>query len=152
MKDLPGIITWSIPGFVLLMILEIVSYRVHRDDDELGYVAKDTATSLTMGIGNVVSDALWKVPIVAAYSVVYALTPLRVTDGMLYTLPAALAAWPLLMVAQDLCYYWSHRAHHVVRILWASHVVHHSSQRLRPAAAAPVASTDTGGSVLSGQS
>ena len=35
MKDLPGIITWSIPGFVLLMILEIVSYRVHRDD-ELG--------------------------------------------------------------------------------------------------------------------
>ena len=82
-----------------------------------------------MGIGNVVSDALWKVPIVAAYSVVYALTPLRVTDRMLYTLPAALLAWPLLMVAQDFCYYWSHRAHHVVRILWASHVVHHSSQR-----------------------
>lgn len=129
MKDLPGIITWSIPGFLLLMILEIVSYRVHRDDDELGYVAKDTATSLTMGIGNVVSDALWKVPIVAVYSVVYALTPLRVTDGALYALPAALLTWPLLMVAQDFCYYWSHRAHHVVRILWASHVVHHSSQR-----------------------
>ncbi|WP_260419540.1 sterol desaturase family protein [Streptomyces sp. AK010] len=26
-------------------------------------------------------------------------------------------------------YYWSHRGHHVVRILWASHVVHHSSRR-----------------------
>jgi len=76
-KDLPGIITWSIPGFVLLMVLEIVSYRVHRDDDELGYVAKDTATSLTMGIGNVVSDAPWKVPIVAAYPVVYAFEPER---------------------------------------------------------------------------
>jgi len=31
-----------------------------------------------MGIGNVVSDALWKVPIVAAYSVVYA--PVASTD------------------------------------------------------------------------
>ena len=26
-------------------------------------------------------------------------------------------------------YYWSHRCHHVIRVLWASHVVHHSSTR-----------------------
>jgi sterol desaturase/sphingolipid hydroxylase (fatty acid hydroxylase superfamily) len=128
-KDLPAVITWSIPGFLLLVVLEIISYRLHRDDDELGYVPRDTATSLTMGLGSVLFDALWKVPIVAAYAVVYALTPLRVTDGALYTLPAALAAWPLVMLGQDFSYYWSHRAHHVVRVLWASHVVHHSSRR-----------------------
>lgn len=129
MKDLPAIISWSIPGFLLLLVLELVSYRVHGDDDELGYAAKDTATSLTMGIGSVLFDALWKVPIVAVYAVVYALTPLRVPDAVLYSLPAAVLAWPVVLVAQDFCYYWSHRAHHIVRILWASHVVHHSSQR-----------------------
>lgn len=51
MKELPGIITWSIPGFLLLLVLELVSYRVHGDDNELGYAAKDTATSLTTGVG-----------------------------------------------------------------------------------------------------
>jgi sterol desaturase/sphingolipid hydroxylase (fatty acid hydroxylase superfamily) len=36
-------------------------------------------------------------------------------------------AWPALIVAQDLCYYWLHRADHRVRWLWATHAVHHSS-------------------------
>ena len=34
----------------------------------------------------------------------------------------------MVFFADDLAYYWFHRAHHEVRILWASHVVHHSSQ------------------------
>jgi sterol desaturase/sphingolipid hydroxylase (fatty acid hydroxylase superfamily) len=29
----------------------------------------------------------------------------------------------------DFAYYWFHRLHHEVRVLWASHVPHHSSQR-----------------------
>jgi sterol desaturase/sphingolipid hydroxylase (fatty acid hydroxylase superfamily) len=34
----------------------------------------------------------------------------------------------VVFFADDLAYYWFHRAHHEVRILWASHVVHHSSR------------------------
>ena len=30
---------------------------------------------------------------------------------------------------EDLVFYWYHRTHHTVRVFWASHVVHHSSQR-----------------------
>ena len=67
------------------------------------------------------ADLLWKVPIAAAYALLYALTPLRVAE-LWWT-------WPLFLLAQDFCYYWSHRSHHMIRILWASHVVHHSSQR-----------------------
>jgi len=37
-------------------------------------------------------------------------------------------AWIVLLFAEDLCYYWFHRIHHDVRILWACHVNHHSSQ------------------------
>lgn len=121
MKDFPNVIAVSIPAFLLLIVLERVSYLLHRDDDELGYAAKDTATSLTMGLGSVGADLLWKVPIAGAYALLYALTPLRITE-LWWT-------WPLILLAQDFCYYWSHRSHHVVRILWATHVVHHSSER-----------------------
>jgi sterol desaturase/sphingolipid hydroxylase (fatty acid hydroxylase superfamily) len=129
MKELPDIIAWSVPGFLLLVVLEVVSYRFHGDDDELGYAPRDTATSLAMGVGSLVFDALWKLPVVGVFAVVYALTPLRITDPWLYTLPVAVLAWPVLVVAQDFLYYWSHRCNHIVRILWASHVVHHSSRR-----------------------
>jgi sterol desaturase/sphingolipid hydroxylase (fatty acid hydroxylase superfamily) len=33
------------------------------------------------------------------------------------------------MVAWDFLYYWDHRWMHEVRLLWANHVTHHSSQR-----------------------
>jgi sterol desaturase/sphingolipid hydroxylase (fatty acid hydroxylase superfamily) len=33
-----------------------------------------------------------------------------------------------LFFADDLAYYWFHRVHHEVRVFWASHVVHHSSE------------------------
>ncbi|WP_328849337.1 sterol desaturase family protein [Micromonospora zamorensis] len=118
MKEFPDVIAWSIPAFVLLIVLERVSYLLHRDDDEVGYGGADTATSLAMGLGSIFTDLLWKVPIAAAYALLYALTPLRVAE-----------TWPLILLAQDFFYYWSHRGHHVIRLLWASHVVHHSSQR-----------------------
>ncbi len=131
MKDLPNIINWSIPAFVLLVVIELVSFRLHADDDELGYEAKDTATSLTMGVGSVVIDLFTKVPLVFGYALIAAVTPLRhvFSDHLLFTMPTAVIVWPALLVVQDLSYYWSHRCHHVVRVLWASHVVHHSSQR-----------------------
>ena len=121
MEQYPSVVLWSIPAFLLLIVVEVVSYRLPGHDDEVGYEPRDTATSLGMGLGSVVLDAIWKLPIVAAYGLVYAVTPLRVE----------LTWWtfPLVLLAQDLLYYWSHRSHHVVRVLWASHVVHHSSRR-----------------------
>ncbi|MDO6685767.1 MULTISPECIES: sterol desaturase family protein [unclassified Agarivorans] len=35
-----------------------------------------------------------------------------------------------LILAQDFCYYWFHRASHRVRWMWAAHVVHHSSENM----------------------
>ena len=36
------------------------------------------------------------------------------------------AVWLGVFVGRDLAYYWIHRAEHRVRLLWASHAVHHS--------------------------
>lgn len=121
MPELPDVVLWSIPAFVLLTVVEMVSYRFHPDDDLDGYAGKDTAASLSMGLGSLVTDAVWKIPIVAIYSGVYALTPLRV--------PVTWWTVLLMLLAQDFFYYWSHRGHHVIRILWACHVVHHSSRK-----------------------
>ncbi len=120
MPNLPNVVLWSIPAFVLLTVLEIASFRFHPDEDEQGYSRTDTTTSLTMGLGSLVFDALWKIPIVAVYAALYELTPLRV--------PVLWWTVPLMLLAQDFFYYWSHRGHHVIRILWACHVVHHSSK------------------------
>jgi sterol desaturase/sphingolipid hydroxylase (fatty acid hydroxylase superfamily) len=120
MPELPDVVLWSVPAFVLLTVVEMVSYRIHPDEDSAGYGGKDTAASLSMGLGSLFTDTLWKIPIVAIYSTLYALTPLRV--------PLHWWTLPLMLLAQDFFYYWSHRGHHVIRILWACHVVHHSSR------------------------
>ncbi|MFF7193882.1 sterol desaturase family protein [Streptomyces sp. NPDC088197] len=121
MPQLPDVVLWSIPAFVLLTVVEMVSYRFHPDEDSAGYGTKDTAASLSMGLGSLVTDALWKIPIVAVYSGLYAVTPLRV--------PVEWWTLPLILLAQDFFYYWSHRGHHMIRVLWACHVVHHSSRK-----------------------
>ncbi|MGW9044237.1 sterol desaturase family protein [Streptomyces lydicus] len=121
MPHLPDVVLWSVPAFVLLTVVEMVSFRLHPDEDAEGYEAKDAATSVGMGLGSLVFDALWKIPIVAIYAAVYELTPLRI--------PVLWWTLPLMLLAQDFFYYWSHRGHHVIRVLWACHVVHHSSKK-----------------------
>jgi sterol desaturase/sphingolipid hydroxylase (fatty acid hydroxylase superfamily) len=121
MPQLPDPVLWSIPAFLLLTVVEVVSYRFHPDPDEAGYAGRDTAASLSMGLGSLFFDALWKVPIVAVYTAVWELTPLRVPPHWWTVI--------LALLAQDFLYYWSHREHHLIRLLWACHVVHHSSRR-----------------------
>lgn len=48
----------------------------------------------------------------------------------LKAIPDAWWSIPLLVITQDFVYYFFHRAHHRIRLMWCSHVVHHSSQRL----------------------
>jgi len=38
--------------------------------------------------------------------------------------------WGALLVAEDFLYYWLHRFDHEIRLFWAVHVTHHSSQQL----------------------
>lgn len=121
MPNLPDVVLLSIPAFVLLTVIEVVSVRIHPDDDAAGYETKDAATSVGMGLGSLVFDFLWKIPIVAIYAAIHEVTPLRV--------PVLWWTVPLMLLGQDFFYYWSHRGHHVVRVLWACHVVHHSSRK-----------------------
>ncbi len=117
------VLYYAIPFFVLLLVLEYLSFRQVRAENEglVGYDGRDTRTSLSMGFGNVVINFGWKFVVLAAYAGIYELTPLRLDPGDWWV-------WVLLFFADDFSYYWFHRISHESRAFWASHVVHHSSQ------------------------
>jgi sterol desaturase/sphingolipid hydroxylase (fatty acid hydroxylase superfamily) len=121
-----NLIVNAIPFFLLSVAVEFLALR-HDDHDEadeakpVGYEAKDTRTSLAMGIGHLGIYSGWKLVMAAAYSALYLLTPLRMDPGNWWV-------WVILFFGDDLSYYAYHRAHHRIRVFWATHVVHHSSQ------------------------
>ena len=121
MRAMVDLIIYAIPAFVLLLAVELWSFRVAADEDLVGYEARDTRTSLAMGGGNVVINAVWKLVVVVVYAGLYELSPLRMPADQWWT-------YALLFFADDFAYYWFHRISHEVRVFWASHVVHHSSQ------------------------
>ena len=115
------VLYYAIPFFLMLLIAEAASFKHLRDDALIGYERRDTRTSLTMGIGNVVINVGWKAVVVVVYAALYELTPLRLDPHDWWT-------WVLLFFADDFAYYWFHRVSHESRVFWASHVVHHSSE------------------------
>ena len=87
----------------------------------LGYERKDTVASLTMLAGNI---AVSFVTLAAFGRLDRFLHRHRVSNvGM-----KAGAIVPAMLL-WDFLYYWDHRWMHEVRLLWAHHVTHHSSQR-----------------------
>ncbi|MCA9624212.1 MAG: sterol desaturase family protein, partial [Myxococcales bacterium] len=118
-----AIILWAIPWFLATMLIEALIYR--RSDRAKtrgrGYLGKDTACSLAMGLGNVGLEILFKIWAVGVLVWAY--------EHRVAELPRALWVWPLLILAEDHCYYWFHRIHHETRFFWAAHVNHHSSER-----------------------
>ena len=113
-------VLYAIPAFLLFIVLEAVSYRFLPDDSERGYEVRDTATSLSMGLGSQLIGFPWKLATVGLYAALWVVAPIQLSPGDWWV-------WVLLFFADDLAYYWFHRLHHEVRVLWASHVVHHSS-------------------------
>ncbi|MFF0098297.1 sterol desaturase family protein [Micromonospora sp. NPDC005257] len=113
-------VLYAVPAFLLLIVIEAVSYRFLPDDDERGYEVRDTATSLSMGLGSQIIGIPWKLLTVGLFAGLWTVAPVQLSPGDWWT-------WVILFFADDLAYYWFHRSHHEVRVLWASHVVHHSS-------------------------
>jgi len=115
--DISLIITLAIPGFVLLIVAEMIYVRMGGRGR---YDARDAAASLSMGVGNLVAKLLFGGLVGAAFLFAYR-----------YRLFEIGWTWPALIVCfflEDIAYYWMHRISHERRWFWASHVVHHSSQ------------------------
>lgn len=114
---LPDPVTIAIPGFVLLVLAEML---LARRRDATRYCPRDTLTSLLLGLGSTVAGVL-------AGGAVFGLAT-WVHGFRLFDIGWAWYWFVLAFVLDDLAYYVFHRSAHRVRLFWASHVVHHSSQ------------------------
>ncbi len=113
-----NIVTFAIPAFIILIVIELLVWRKNRK--LVSYETKDTAASLIMGFGSVVSGATVGALGVAAMVWLH--------EYRLFDFGYAWYVFVLCFFAEDLSFYWSHRLSHEVRWFWASHVNHHSSQ------------------------
>ncbi|WP_260597084.1 sterol desaturase family protein [Sphingomonas endolithica] len=115
--ELPDIVQYAVPGFVLLVLVEMI---VARFRDTTRYEPKDTLTSLALGLGSTVAGAL-------TAGIAYAMA-VWVWQFRLFDIGYAWGWFVLAFIVDDLAYYVFHRLAHRVRWFWASHVIHHSSQ------------------------
>ncbi|HME68422.1 MAG TPA: sterol desaturase family protein [Myxococcota bacterium] len=114
---MPDLSLLAAPGYLALLSLEaLLAARLGR----ASYEARDTAASLAMGVGNALITLAMQGATLGAFFFAY--------NHRLFELGTGPLAWLLLFVAEDLVYYGWHRASHEVRILWAAHENHHSSQ------------------------
>jgi len=115
-----NLVLYSIPAFIALIVLELAWAKRHPE--AVGYEKRDTAASLSMGALNVAVSAGAKLLSIPFFAWLYQHRVLELGQ------PALWWSWLVLLVGEDFCYYWFHRSHHEVRLLWAAHVNHHSSQ------------------------
>ncbi len=120
-------ILYALPVFGVCIAIEAAFYawdarHEQQLDQERGYLAVDTRTSLSMGLGALGFMALFKALTLVLFTWLWvAVAPWHVpTDRWWF--------WPLLFVVVDLTWYCNHRFSHRVRIGWAAHQAHHSSE------------------------
>lgn len=118
------LIAYAVPVFLLSIAIEVLLARKHRPDI---YEAKDAWTSLKMGMGAVLVGVPFRLFFLWVLTLLY--------EHRLFTIEPGVLGYIALLFAEDFCYYWSHRTNHEVRLFWAGHVNHHSSQHYHLATA-----------------
>lgn len=113
---------YAVPVFLLCIAVEMVSLRESDPEQATGYLARDTRTSLSMGLGSIVSSFVFKTLSLVVFVLLWTyVAPWHIPTGAWWS-------WLLLMVVLDLLFYLNHRFSHRVRIGWAAHQAHHSSE------------------------
>ena len=108
-----------LPLFFLAIGIEV--YLV-RHEQKAFYNKKDTLVSFSMLIATALVEFIPKVLAFAVIMYLHTISPLE------NIILRQWWAWVLLFFLDDFTYYWFHRSNHEVRLFWAGHVNHHSSE------------------------
>ncbi len=120
LATLPALATVALFSSVVVMI--VVELMVDRVRNR-GIDVRDTLNSWSIGLGYLGSK------VIAGKVLGFALYLYLYDQFRFFTLDIAnplhwIGAW----LVGDFMYYWIHRAEHRVRVLWCTHLVHHSSR------------------------
>jgi sterol desaturase/sphingolipid hydroxylase (fatty acid hydroxylase superfamily) len=107
----------STPVYMLIIGFELLlSNYQHRKL----YGWKDTAVNVYLMLLNAALDLLFRGIYVVILDYFYRHHMLSFSHVVVY--------WVMLLLLEDFLYYWLHRFDHEVRLFWAVHVTHHSSE------------------------
>lgn len=110
------------PMFLVMTVFEALLIMWRQGT----YPWKNAGVSVGVAIGHFVTQA-------ATHSLALGIIAASVYAIRLTTIPISFRHWPSLIVLfllADLAFYVEHRCSHRVRLLWASHSVHHSSEKM----------------------
>ena len=126
MPTIYQILYWSTPGVIVLSAIEAgILWMIRRDYDWRAALAS-------------LADLLVRQYVVYVYLAFGLADPLIgwAVQHRIATVPLSIAgSIAALFIGQEFCYYWFHRCSHRIRFLWASHAVHHSTNRFNLSAA-----------------
>jgi sterol desaturase/sphingolipid hydroxylase (fatty acid hydroxylase superfamily) len=123
--DLSGLIEW-VSGHAVLLLTASVAVTVMGELIHAVVRRRSTdgsATSMAAGVAYLAVKGV--VSKILMFGVALAIYEHRLFN-LDWTNPLV---WLGIFVGRDFVYYWIHRAEHRVRLLWASHMIHHSLER-----------------------
>lgn len=107
----------SLPIVIILIIAESVFLMKEKREDRYNFIS-----SLVMVLCNIPLSTIANTLGLYLFTVIY--------HFRIFSIPGQFGlVWVFLFFADDFSYYWYHRMSHQIRFLWASHKVHHSSQK-----------------------
>ncbi|MGE2691539.1 sterol desaturase family protein [Mycolicibacterium pulveris] len=119
-------VMYAVPFFLLLLVIEWAAARKLAHDEQRApagaYSKPDAWTSISMGAVSIGTSGVLNFVALLAYAALFAyVAPWQLPANAWYT-------WVIAIVGVDLMYYVYHRIAHRVRLIWATHQAHHSSQ------------------------
>ena len=120
------VIVLATPVFFLLIGIEYLLSRraTARVPAAKAFKLNDLINSISLGIISQLGSVLSKLLNIGIYTAVFGAVALFPDVAFWSTWYGVVLA----LIFYDFCYYWLHRAGHVVNVFWAAHVVHHQSQ------------------------
>jgi sterol desaturase/sphingolipid hydroxylase (fatty acid hydroxylase superfamily) len=112
-------ILYAIPFFLGLIAIELM---VARKQGKEVYRFHDSVTSLNIGFVSETIRSIAKMMSIVVYAVV-----VEQVASVSWDIRHP-GVWIVAFFMYDFFYYWAHRSGHEINLLWASHVVHHSSE------------------------
>ena len=125
MNEYASVLLWAIPGFLILVIFEILYGHITKKQS---YVFMDTLASLSSGITNILKDILGLAVIIISY-------PYILEKIAIFEVENSLLTYFIAFICIDLASYFVHLINHKVNFFWNQHVIHHSSEEFNLACA-----------------
>mgnify|MGYP001386938766 FL=1 len=128
-----NLIAYVVPVFTLMIFCEFIYGYLKKKNN---YRLNDTVTSIGLGLMSRYPALLG----LGVQGLVYAFISKQFNLGLLASYDPYV--WVIAFVMYDLSYYWLHRSHHQIKVLWASHVVHHHGEEYNLSTALRQTGTD----------